>query len=178
MDTVNPNPAVVQPTVTPPAPKSIWAKGIPRTNWAFMIISLLLVFGLDLSILFSSFDLMQYWIVMLIVFGVFAFFFLLENYLFSKKFANTKSGLDPWIFAIIAVRNVVFVLNFIPLIQLLGIMLLGGLFVILEPLLMASGVFVDGDLSSFGSTPYALIMPGLLGLYIILIVARFATLKR
>jgi len=107
---------------------SIWTKIIPRTNMVFMIISLLLVFGLDLLIIISSPSLRPFWYMMLAVMGVFLVFFFLENFFFSKKFANSKSALDPWISVIIVVRNLIFLLNFIPLIQLLGLMLLPYVF--------------------------------------------------
>lgn len=71
----------------------IWTKGIFWTNAVSMIISLLLVFGLDLFIVISSPSLLYYWYMMLAVLGVFLFFFFLENG-FRKKFANHKSSLD------------------------------------------------------------------------------------
>ena len=100
---------------------SIWAKGIPRTNKVFMVIYLLLVFGLDLFIAISSPDLLSFWYMMLGVFALFAVFFYLENFIFSKEFTNTTSGLDKGISLIIVLRNLLFLLNFIPLIQLLGL---------------------------------------------------------
>jgi len=54
---------------------SIWTKIIPRTNMVFMIISLLLVFGLDLLIIISSPSLRPFWYMMLAVMGVFLVFF-------------------------------------------------------------------------------------------------------
>lgn len=109
------------PAPTPAPTMAIWTKGIPRTNIRFMVVSLLLVCGLDLTIAVSSPDLMDFWYIMLGVLAVFLVFFYIENFVFSKKFADTKSGLDPWIFAMILVRNIIFVLNFIPLIQLIGL---------------------------------------------------------
>lgn len=108
-------------TVLPSTPiNKIWTKGIPTINLTFIIISALLVFGLDLMILISQFNLLPFWIEMLVAFGLFVVFFGFENYLFRNKFANTKSALDPWIVILIIVRNCVFILNFIPLIQLIG----------------------------------------------------------
>lgn len=112
----------------PDVENTIWTKGIPRTNIVFMIISLLLVFGLDLFIIISSPSLMSFWYMMLGVLAVFSIFFFLENYLFRKKFSDSKSALDGWIYAIIFARNIIFILNFIPLIQLLGLMLLPYVF--------------------------------------------------
>ena len=113
---------------------------------------------------------------MLIVFGIFAVFFCLENYVFSKKFSDTKSALDPWISGIIVVRNLVFLLNFIPFIQILGMMLLGGFLAIIPSALMGgSGGLGLGNVGGLGGT--ALIMPGLLIIYIILIAFRFSAAK-
>lgn len=173
------------PLAAPPAQSlvpqktlSVWSKGILRTNRTFMVISLLLVFGLDLFILFSSgFSLMPFWIEMLIVFGIFTVFFCLENYVFSKKFSDTKSALDPWISGIIVLRNLIFLLNFIPVIQILGMMLLAGfLSFIPAALLGGSGGFGLGNLGGMGGL--ALITPGLLVVYVILIVFRFSATKR
>ena len=107
--------------------KSIWNKGIPRTNSTFMFISLLLVFGLDLLIAIASPDLLSFWYMMLGVFAGFGFFFFLENFVFRKKFANTTSSLDKWILTAIVLRNIIFLLNFIPLIQLVGIWALASI---------------------------------------------------
>jgi len=99
---------------------TIWTKGIPRTNKVFMIISLVLVFGLDLFIIISSPGLRSFWYMMLGVLAVFAVFFCLENFVFRKKFTDNTSNLDKGIFAVIVIRNLIFLLNFIPVIQLLG----------------------------------------------------------
>ncbi|MSU54477.1 MAG: hypothetical protein EXS48_01375 [Candidatus Staskawiczbacteria bacterium] len=155
---------------------TIWTKGIPRTNMVFMIISLLLVFGLDLLIIISSPELSPFWFVMLGVLAVFAVFVYLENFIFSKKFAGTTSALDKWITIIICIRNVIFVLNFIPLIQLLGLAIIGGIFAII-PFGGRGGGFdllgLGGGLGAFG-----MIGPFLLITYIILIICRFAAVKQ
>lgn len=115
------------PIVSSPKPlpensqNSIWAKGIPRTNKVFMIISLLLVFGLDLTIILSDRSLIEFWYMMLGVLAVFAVFFYLENFIFRKKFANSISNLDKGIVTVVSIRNLIFLLNFIPFIQLLGL---------------------------------------------------------
>lgn len=98
----------------------IWSKGIPRTNVGFMVVSLLLVFGLDLVILLNSPGLAPYFIVMLVVLGIFGVFYYIENYVFKKKYSNSQSKLDAWISVLAVLRNLVFVLNFIPFIQILG----------------------------------------------------------
>jgi hypothetical protein len=106
-----------------------WSKTIPRTNKAFMGISLLLVFGLDLFILISSPELFMFWAAMVAVLVVFGIFFYCENYVLAKRYLTSQSNLDRWISFLVIVRNVVFILSFIPLVQILGGMLLvtGGI---------------------------------------------------
>lgn len=165
----------MSPTVTG---STIWTKGIPRTNKVFMIVSLVLVFGLDLFIIISSPSLVSYWYIMLGVLAVFAVFFCLENFIFRKRFANTKSVLDPWILGIIVVRNLIFLLNFIPLIQILGAMLLAGFFLAIIPAALSGGSngFGIGTLGGFGVM--SLVTPGLLAIYIVLIASRFSVTKQ
>ena len=99
----------------------IWRKRIPAANKGFMVVSLFLVFGLDLFILFGSqLSLLPFWIEMVGVLGIFGIFFYLENFSFKKRFENSRSTLDTWISVAIVIRNIAFVLNFIPYIQLLG----------------------------------------------------------
>jgi hypothetical protein len=156
-------------------PKSLWAKAIPRTNWAFMVTSLLLVFGLDLLILLVSPSLWPFWAEMLTVLGVFVIFFCLENFLFKKKFSGTKSHLDPWISTIISVRNIIFLLNFIPFIQLLGMSLIGA-FVMAVPSVILGGRGLSG---AEGITlGLALFFPAMMVAYIVLIVRRFSSIKK
>lgn len=120
------------------AKTSIWAKGIPRTNYGFMVVSLLLVFGLDLFVIISSPDLKEFWYVMLIVLAVFTCFLCIENFVFSKRLASTKSGLDKWISMVIVIRNLIFLLNFIPFIQLLGLaaIFFGGWIILLAYIIL------------------------------------------
>jgi|SRR3989344_1102790 len=102
-------------------PISPWTKSIAKTNKVFMIISLILVFGVDLLILISSPSLASFWYMMLGVLAVFAVFFYLENFVFSKKFAGTTARVDKGIGIVVVLRNLLFILNFIPFIQLLGL---------------------------------------------------------
>jgi hypothetical protein len=103
------------------AVNSIWTQGIPSINNIFIVLSLLLVFGLDFLIIVGSSSLLPFWFMMLGIFAVFSVLFFLENFLFRKKFSNTISALDKWISVVIVIRNIIFLLNFIPLIQLLGL---------------------------------------------------------
>lgn len=97
-----------------------WTKRIPKSNQVTMVVSLALVFGLDLFILITNPGLFAFWAIMLAVLGVFAVFYYLENYVYAKKFANSNSKIDYWILSLVGLRNLVVVLNFIPLIQILG----------------------------------------------------------
>jgi hypothetical protein len=103
---------------------SMWAKIIPKINNAFMIISLVLVFGIDLLIIILDSSLIEFWYKMLEVFAVFACFFFFENFVFNKKFVNSTSALDGRIRFIIVIRNLLFLLNFIPFVQILGLMVI------------------------------------------------------
>lgn len=107
----------------------IWSKGIPRTNIGFLVISLLLVFGLDLTILVRSPGLAPFYIEMLAVLVIFGIFFYRENRILNKRFAHSRSTLDAWITTLVVIRNIVFVLNFIPFIQIGGavVLVFGGI---------------------------------------------------
>jgi hypothetical protein len=157
----------------PPAENStgLWTKkGIPRTNKISMIISLILVFGIDLSIVIASPDLIEFWYMMLGVLAIFTVFFYLENFIFRKKFTNTTSPLDKWISMIIVVRNLIFILNFIPFIQLLGLALLAGFLAVIP------GLFGGGGLGGgFGGIGF--LVPVMIVIYIILIVNRYRETK-
>lgn len=152
-------------------PASLWTNGIRRTNKVFMIISLIFVFGVDLLILISSPSLAPYWFMMLGVLVLFVIFYYLENLVFRKRFSNTSSHLDKWILSVVVLRNIVFLLNFIPLIQLLGLGLLGGFASFISVLLSGRG-FMFGGIGAL-----AFIVPILTVTYIILIIRRYSTTK-
>ncbi len=98
----------------------IWSKVIPIANITFMAVSLLLVFGLDLIILIAEPELFGFYAAMLVVISIFARFFYFENYVFKKRFLLSSSKLDRWFFGLVILRNLVFLLNFIPVIQIGG----------------------------------------------------------
>ena len=102
-------------------PNLLWTKAIPKTNIVSLIIYLVLLVGVDTPMVISSNDLLPFLLLMFGVFGVFMIFFCLENLVYKKQFANSTSGLDNGIMVVIALRNILFLLNFIPFIQLLGI---------------------------------------------------------
>jgi hypothetical protein len=68
-----------------------------------------------------------------VVLAIFGVFYYLENFIFKKRFASSISSLDNKIIGLIWVRNIIFVLNFIPLIQLIGWL---GISVLGAPLLV------------------------------------------
>lgn len=113
----------------PIAPNRTWSKSIPAFNNISMIISLILVFGLDLMILIGTPSLAPFYYEMLFVLVIFGLFFFYENYIASKKFSDSSSSLDKWFLSSITVRNIIFIINFIPLAQILGGLLLffGGI---------------------------------------------------
>jgi len=98
----------------------IWTKYIPWSNRVFMVLSLALFLLLDLYILFDNPSLLMFWLAMLVVMIIFLIIYRYENVRLKKQFSNSKSKLDPWLLTLVAIRNIVFVLNFIPYIQIIG----------------------------------------------------------
>lgn len=131
----------------PTTKNKYWSKIIPSSNSTFMVISLGLFLGLDLMILVTNPGMYPFWAAMLVVIVIFAAFYYYENYKLAKKFKKTKSKADVWILVLVTIRNVVFVLNFIPFIQILGagILILGGIpYIILYYIaLMARSKFIS-----------------------------------
>jgi len=124
-----------------------WGGLLNKTNKIFMVICIGMLFTVDLAILISQPELAPFWFIMIGCTVLFGFFYVLENVYFSNKFAGTQSDLDAWIYLLVFLRNIVFVLCVIPLIQILG-----GL------ALVAGGL------------PYLLV-------YVILITKRFGVVK-
>lgn len=81
-------------------------------------------------VIVSGFSLAFFWFIMLAVFAGYLVFYFLEKKFFVPQFSIVRSPLltviDGLILLVIIVRNVIVLLNFIPLIQLLGIALLLG----------------------------------------------------
>ena len=103
------------------APKTenkIWSRYIPVINIGVMIVSAIFVFGIDLSILIQSPGLILFWIEMLVVFSIYFGFLIYENR--GNKFRNSKSPLDIAFLLLVIVRDFIFFLNFIPVIQIGG----------------------------------------------------------
>lgn len=58
---------------------------------------------------------------MLGVIGIFGIFYYLENEVLPEKFSKTTTSVDPYLYIVINLRNIIFVLNCVPFIQLLGL---------------------------------------------------------
>ena len=101
-----------------------WIKVIPRTNTLYLLVCGVLFILVDSMILAANPELFQFWAFMAGVLVIFLCFYYFENTYSSKKLSSTQSPLDSWIFALIMLRNIVFVLNLIRLIQLIGMMAL------------------------------------------------------
>lgn len=129
-------PSIVQPTINPqvateppvePLVNKKWTKVIPIINKICLVISLLLLFGLDLFILLTADSsdfltqdaLFRIWIIMLAVFSVYLVLFFLENFSFKKRFAASKSRLDSWFILIVVIRNLLVIGSSTPLIHLI-----------------------------------------------------------
>lgn len=128
-------PPVVQPVTIPAENSTIlastpinkkWTKVIPSINILFLVLSSLLLFGLDLLILLTASDsgmlsrdaLFNIWIFMLAAFAGFIGFFVLENFWLKNKLSLSKSRLDNWIILLIVVRNLAVLGSSMPLIHL------------------------------------------------------------
>lgn len=103
------------------AQNTTWTKVIPRINLACLILPAPVLFVLYPIILMGEPELTPFWIIMLVVFGIFGVFYYLENRVFRKKYSHSASKKDTWIAVLIVLRNIVFILNYIPFIQLLGL---------------------------------------------------------
>ncbi len=98
----------------------IWSKRIPGSNKIAMVVSLILFLVVDLYILITLPELLVFWLAMLAVMVIFCAFYYYENNKLAPKFLYSQSKLDYWILTLAGLRNLVFILNFIPFIQLLG----------------------------------------------------------
>ena len=79
-----------------------------------MVVSLILFLGLDLIILIIEPGLFIFWAAMAVVMLIFWRLYLYENRILKKRFKSSKSKLDRWILVMVVIRNIVFILNFIP----------------------------------------------------------------
>lgn len=122
---VSPTNPVVTAGPSPLQVNIVWAKQIPKFNFAFMVASVLLIVLLDYGLASSIPDLMSFFVLMLYVLAVFVVFYIIENRWLKAKFSNSESKLDSWFVFLIVIRDFVFLLNFIPGIQLLGMTALG-----------------------------------------------------
>ncbi len=107
-----------------------WSTWIPSINKLFMLLSLVVMFLIHPFILVT--DALGLGEIALIFYGIMFFplaifvgFYLYENKKLKARFANTQSKTDPWFLILIIIRNIVFGLNFIPFIQIIGAGALG-----------------------------------------------------
>ena len=107
-----------------------WSKWIPGANKIFMLLSLLVMFVVHPFIIntdalgFGNEIALFFYGIMFIPLVIFGIFYRYENNKLSNQFESTRSGTDPWLLILIVIRNIVFGLNFVPYIQILGIMAL------------------------------------------------------
>jgi hypothetical protein len=102
-----------------------WTKVIPVINSIFLIIALGIFVMIDLPILYEDWSLLFFAYIMLAALGVFVIFTFLEMFPFRKRFEHSQSPIDGWLVVLIVIRNIAFVLNVIPFIQLLGMAAVG-----------------------------------------------------
>lgn len=103
-----------------------WSKWIPGTNKLFMLLSLLVMFVVHPFIIVTDAlgigteTALFFYGVMFIPLVIFGIFYRYENNKLSNQFGSTRSGTDPWFLILIVIRNIVFGLNFVPFIQIIG----------------------------------------------------------
>ena len=98
-------------------PNRIWGKAIPRVNGVFFVLYLLLL-GLDLF-LAMGLGLMELWYIMIGIFTAFLVFAYLESRVFRKFLGNSQSSFDRPIYLLVLIRNLLILLNFVPMLHLL-----------------------------------------------------------
>jgi|GEM_PF-4164420 len=130
-----PQPAVTQSAVPARVPvpievSSTWTKTIPITNTIFRFIYIALVFGVCGAILVTTAVsspsalalLVPFWAIMVAFFFLALQHFKYENKKFRELFSTSSAPLiDGLLFALILIRNLFFILLFIPGIQLIGL---------------------------------------------------------
>lgn len=97
-----------------------WSQAIPVLNGIALVASIALLAIVDIPILISEPSLAPFFYAMLFVLVVSSAFYVYEQFTLKKLFRNNTSRLDTWFVALTVLRNIVFVLNFIPGIQILG----------------------------------------------------------
>jgi len=103
-----------------------WSKWIPGTNKIFMLLSLLVMFVVHPFIIVTDAlgigteNALSFYSIMFIPLIIFGSFYRYENNKLSNQFGSTMSGTDQWLLILIVIRNIVFGLNFVPFIQIIG----------------------------------------------------------
>jgi len=111
----------------------IWKYYIPAINKIFLVLYLILILIVDLYIIIKNPNLTFFWAIMLFVFSIYYLgCFLVENRGLKKKLEYAHVGnLDYIILILIIFRNIIFLLNFIPGIQLIGILIFFPLLILI-----------------------------------------------
>jgi len=111
-------------------PKNLWRTTIPKSNTGSLRFAIGFFLIVDTTILvLTGFSLFMFWAAMLAVIAIMWAFVHYENKVLSPRYMSSTSKLDKWISALIGLRNAIFFLNLIPVIQVLGFTLLvwGGI---------------------------------------------------
>lgn len=127
---VIPSSAIISEKPTDKRAKNVWETTLPKGNTGSLRFSIGFFLIVDTTILvLSQFSLFMFWLEMLAVIAVLWAFVHYENKVLSPRYMHSVSKLDKWISTLIGLRNMVFFLNLIPGIQILGFMLLvwGGI---------------------------------------------------
>ena len=120
--TVAAPPTVLSPMNYQPVINTVWSKTIKTVNYITLVISLGFLLAIDLPILVQSPPLAPFFFVMLAAFGLFVGCLLFELWAGKRLRDTTRSGLDTIVLVLAIIRNVIIVLNVIPLIQLIGLL--------------------------------------------------------
>ncbi|MDO8269059.1 MAG: hypothetical protein Q7T54_00095 [Candidatus Levybacteria bacterium] len=103
-----------------------WTVLIPAINKSIFIISLLVLCLIDIPYLVKVPSLFIFFIPMVISILLFVVFLYIENDL-KQSYKNSRSLLDILFVVLITIRNILFFLNVLPVIQILGIFAVGVL---------------------------------------------------
>lgn len=107
-----------------PPPSLIWRRIVPIFDWVTLATSLALLIGVDMPIVAESPEYTDLLHIMFAVFGVFLAMFILENFVFRKRFATEVRKGDGFFAVFIFIRNLFFIINFIPVVHLLALVVM------------------------------------------------------
>jgi len=107
-----------------------WSKWIPVANKLSLYGVLVMMFGVNLFILVINpldldTDIMVIcYGIMLVPTAIFLSFYFYEKRILANKYRGSNSRLDPWLLALITIRNIAFVASVIPFVQIIGTLVL------------------------------------------------------